>query len=38
MTQDYLTPEQHTKPYLSFGRADYWQNMGYGFGVRSNPG
>jgi CubicO group peptidase (beta-lactamase class C family) len=30
MTQDYLTPEQHTH---GFQLPDYWQNRGFGFGV-----
>jgi CubicO group peptidase (beta-lactamase class C family) len=31
MTQDYLTPEQHTH---SFQVPNSWQNIGFGFGVR----
>jgi len=30
MTQDYLTPEQHTHSFLV---PDSWQNVGFGFGV-----
>jgi CubicO group peptidase (beta-lactamase class C family) len=31
MTQDYLTPEQHTH---TFQMLDFWQSVGFGFGVR----
>lgn len=30
MTQDYLTPEQHTH---LFQQLEFWQNVGFGFGV-----